>query len=345
MQSVSISIIVPFYNVENCVTYCIESLLCQTYDNYEIICVDDGSTDSTGMLLDSYLGFDRVKIFHKINGGLSDARNYGIQMACGEYITFVDGDDVVSPYYLEHMVYALSIDSRALIIGGFRKVLLCDAFNNSIIWEKPNASLKELSQAECIYEFLHNKVTESAWGKLAPKSAYSDGFFPVGKLYEDLYTFPALILQFEQIIILQSDDYGYVLRGGSIVRAKNTKIRQAKDYLDAVEALKALSEDEEQLAYRRTLAFMRMRPILKAVVDEPNEAKDLMKKELKETRKNRGILLKDEAINFEDKARICVYIASPPLHDILLEIIQRKEMYWMRRRRVLHKHEKRIICD
>ena len=92
-----ISIVVPVYNVEKYLGTCVESILKQTYSNIEVILVDDGSTDCSGKMCDHYMGQDeRIKVIHKKNGGLSDARNKGIIQAEGEYITFIDSDDVVS---------------------------------------------------------------------------------------------------------------------------------------------------------------------------------------------------------------------------------------------------------
>ena len=97
-----ISIIVPVYNVEKYLNRCIDSLISQTYQNIEIILVDDGSTDSSSEIVDGYLKKDnRIKVFHKDNGGLSDARNKGIEISKGKYLSFVDSDDYVTNTYIE----------------------------------------------------------------------------------------------------------------------------------------------------------------------------------------------------------------------------------------------------
>ena len=99
-----ISLIIPVYNVEKYLAKCMESVLAQTYDNFEAILVDDGSTDSSGKMCDEYAKKDtRVLVFHKENGGLSDARNYGVERAHGELVAFLDSDDFVSNDYLFHL--------------------------------------------------------------------------------------------------------------------------------------------------------------------------------------------------------------------------------------------------
>ena len=99
-----ISVIVPVYNVENYLKRCLDSIINQTYQNIEIILIDDGSTDNSGNLCEDYKKIDnRIKVVHKTNGGLSDARNTGIKKAKGKYITFVDSDDYVEYDYVEYL--------------------------------------------------------------------------------------------------------------------------------------------------------------------------------------------------------------------------------------------------
>ena len=103
-----ISVIVPVYNVEEYIDRCIRSILGQDYRFFELILVDDGSTDRSGMLCDKEAKFDaRIRAFHKPNGGLSDARNYGVQYARGDLITFIDSDDCVAPDYLSYLLHLL----------------------------------------------------------------------------------------------------------------------------------------------------------------------------------------------------------------------------------------------
>ena len=97
MEEVLISVIVPIYKVENYLHRCIDSILCQTYEQIEIILVDDGSPDQCGNICEEYRQIDsRIKVFHKNNGGLSDARNYGVERANGDFITFIDSDDYIA---------------------------------------------------------------------------------------------------------------------------------------------------------------------------------------------------------------------------------------------------------
>ena len=110
MKEVKITVIIPVYNVEKYLEQCIKSVIGQTYKNLEIILVDDGSTDKSGQICDKYAELDdRIFVIHKANGGLSDARNAGLEILSGEYVTFVDSDDYVSPIYIEAFYYAINM--------------------------------------------------------------------------------------------------------------------------------------------------------------------------------------------------------------------------------------------
>ena len=148
-----ISIVVPVYNVEKYLGTCVESILKQTYSNIEVILVDDGSTDCSGKMCDHYMGQDeRIKVIHKKNGGLSDARNKGIIQAEGEYITFIDSDDVVSSDYVEYLYNILEENDGDIAI--------CNPVhcypNEKIVFEQE--TFKRVYKAEdAIVEMLYQK--------------------------------------------------------------------------------------------------------------------------------------------------------------------------------------------
>ena len=126
-----VSIIVPVYNIENYIRVRVESILAQTYESFELILVDDGSKDNSGILCDEYAAIDsRVKVIHKENGGVSSARNAGLQQAKGEWIMYVDGDDWIDPEMMTEMIAVADRECAALIFGNFRFV--CEGNND---WE------------------------------------------------------------------------------------------------------------------------------------------------------------------------------------------------------------------
>ena len=178
-----ISVIVPVYNVEAYIRECIESLLCQTYRKFELIIVDDGSTDSCGLICDEYKKNDnRVTVIHKKNGGLSDARNTGLDIMNGSYVTFVDSDDVVSNIYLEEL-YKASVQYNADIVqcGMIRDIKgLNDTIQNS-----PQI----LHNSEILKSYLRFQGPKvMACGKLYKKGLFNELRFPCGIVDEDDFT-------------------------------------------------------------------------------------------------------------------------------------------------------------
>lgn len=210
-----ISVIVPCYKVERYLPKCIESILFQTYTNLEIILVDDGSPDNCGKMCDEYATQDsRIKVIHKKNGGLSDARNVAIDIAIGEYLTFVDSDDYISKDYIEAL-YNLIMKYNCGI-----SIVLPQTFKEN---EAP-VSLEETQYEKCFSKieamelmFYQKLFDNTAWGKLYHKSVFSTGIrYPKGLLYEDLPTTYLLFNQVEKIAFSNKKCYYYLLRGDSI---------------------------------------------------------------------------------------------------------------------------------
>lgn len=212
-----ISIIVPVYNVERYLDACMISILSQTYSNIEIILVDDGATDHSGKMCDHYAEVDeRVKVIHKENGGLSDARNRGILQAKGEYIGFIDSDDVVSLDFVEYL-YKLLKDSSA-------NIAICDLVhccpNKEIVFE--SETLKKIYESEdAIAEMLYQKsFLVSACGKLYRKEYFNETLFPYGILFEDSAVMYKIFDKAKKIVYGNAKLYGYIHREGSITTKK-----------------------------------------------------------------------------------------------------------------------------
>ena len=181
-----ISIIVPVYKVEKYLKRCVDSILTQTYQNMEVILVDDGSPDKCGAICDRYRETDnRVVVIHKKNGGLSDARNAAIPLAKGEYISFIDSDDWISSYYVEHLYKAVAKCDADIGISWFENVFEGKALQSKT--EEPLSNYECLTAEECLKKLLYqNGVEVCAWGKLYKTSLIKDLRYPVGKLYEDI---------------------------------------------------------------------------------------------------------------------------------------------------------------
>lgn len=226
-----ISIIVPIYNVEQYLPRCIDSLIRQTYRNIEIILVDDGSPDSCGEICEEYSKKDnRIKVIHKQNGGLSDARNAGLDIAQGDYLLFVDSDDWIEDETCE-TVLKFAIENKADIVPfGIAKV-----YENGTKKIQPIKLQKEVASAECIKALIY-KVEECglcnyAWNKLYSSILFEDLRFPKGLLYEDQGITYKLFHKSKRICVCHKKLYNYYQRNNSITGGGEYYPKQINDRL------------------------------------------------------------------------------------------------------------------
>lgn len=185
-----ISVIVPVYNVEKYLARCVDSIINQTYKDYELLLIDDGSTDNSGVICDQYAKSDnRIRVFHKKNGGLSDARNYGLDRVNGEYITFIDSDDFVGADYLSYL-YTMITERKAdiSIVSMMRTTSTEKSFCSST-----HRCVEYMGDAALAAMIREKEFNESACAKLYKKELFDDIRYPKGKLFEDLLTVPFLI--------------------------------------------------------------------------------------------------------------------------------------------------------
>lgn len=209
-----ISVIVPIYKVESFLSECIESIINQTYKNLEIILVDDGSPDNCGSICDEYAQKDdRIKVIHKPNGGLSDARNAGLKIFTGEYLVFVDSDDFMPKDAIEYM-HNLSIDNDAdLVIGGTEKF---DENTCEVIWSTYNGSesIQVFDKVEAMKDFFINGC--ASWARLYKRKVHENLFFPFSEINEDEAIVLAMLENCEKIVKSDKIVYNYRFRDNSI---------------------------------------------------------------------------------------------------------------------------------
>lgn len=223
-----ISIIVPIYKVEEYLCRCVDSLLVQTYGDFELILVDDGSPDGCGGICDSYAAADsRVRVIHKPNGGLSDARNAGMDIAAGEYIAFVDSDDWVAPEYLERLLEGLTVSGADICDCG---ILRTDGSNTIVPTPSsaPTIYNTEAALAELIQD---DEFHQHVWNKLYRRAVIADIRFPKGKLNEDEFFTYQVFGNAARIAKIPDVLYYYFQRPGSIM-GTSFNLRR----LDALEA-------------------------------------------------------------------------------------------------------------
>lgn len=213
-----ISVIVPVYNVEDYLARCVDSILAQTYSNLEVILVDDGAKDSSGAICDAYAAKDsRVKVIHKENGGLSSARNAGLEIAAGKYIAFVDSDDWIEPDAYSHLLDVMEKYGVRLVCGGrydvdggtgSKTVGLCPAMEEAITAEELVGRI-----------FLWDGCDSSACDKLYHRSVLEHFRFPEGKVCEDVPVTYKIVLAAGQVAMSDRPFYNYYHRPGSISMA------------------------------------------------------------------------------------------------------------------------------
>ena len=199
-----VSIIVPVYNVEQFLPKCIESITNQTYRDLEIILVDDGSLDRSGIICDEYSTKDeRIKVYHKKNGGLSDARNFGIARASGEYLGFVDGDDWIEPEMYEVLVNT-AVENNADIV-------YCGKFleypERTFVYQP--LCKKYIDNIELCKALIHDEIGTGIWSKLYHKHIFTDIEFPNGHVYEDTAVMFKFLLKATCLVTVSKPLYHY----------------------------------------------------------------------------------------------------------------------------------------
>lgn len=216
-QNVVLSVIVPVYNVEIYLKQCIDSLINQTFKGFEIILVDDGSTDNSGSICDEFAEkYDNVFAFHKQNGGLSSARNYGIEKARGEYLAFIDSDDFVESNMFEHLVgNALKYNADISMCNFFA------FFNDSkrISREIPEKETTVYRGNDVLLRLYHEF---SAWNKIYRRNLFDNIKYPEGKLYEDARTTYHLAAKCDCAVLSPLCLYNYRQRSSSIMGTFST---------------------------------------------------------------------------------------------------------------------------
>lgn len=235
MNSVQVSIIVPVYNVKRYLTECLDSILSQTYNNYELILIDDGSTDGSEAICDEFAEKDsRIIVIHKENGGIAEARNLGISKAKGEYICFVDSDDIVATTYIQ-VLYENVIKEDAGIV-------MCDYyhFNDG---ETITKAIRQKNKEKIV--ITENEMEDKAFSaentvkisipfnKIYKKSLFDRVKYPSGKIHEDAYVYHHLLHESGQIVFLPDVMYFYRKRADSITNCRFTT-KELEDSMGAV---------------------------------------------------------------------------------------------------------------
>lgn len=249
MNNPKISVIVPVYKVEAYLPKCIESIIGQTYENLEIILVDDGSPDGCGAICDEYAAKDdRITVIHQQNAGVSAARNAGLDAATGDYIGFVDSDDWIEPDMYEYLMQAVLTNHADIASCAFSR----DRDSNALVCEQIDAVV---TGTEAISMLIREKrIIEVLWNKLYRAELWKELRFPVGKRYEDAAVFHVFLDRAPKIIFLPQVKYHYVIRGEGFM--------QTASFREALMRWLVLAERREYLQTR----YPQLQPYLDAGV-------------------------------------------------------------------------------
>lgn len=293
-----ISVVVPVYKVEKYLNRCVDSIINQTYKNLEIILVDDGSPDGCPEICDEYAKKDsRIKVIHKENGGLSDARNVGIDIAKGKFITFIDSDDYINGNYIE-LLYHTCIENEADMAITSHKVI----YENGTVIEKETEEKINLNSKDVLNRILYDDgIDLSAWAKLYKRELFKEIRYPKDRLFEDAATTYKLIDECDKISINSKSTYNYIIRKDSITNKDFSKSK-----MDLIISTKEMTEyiknkypDLEKACNRRLMyAYL---STLSQLANSTTRSKEYITIIMQYINKNRKIVLKDNKIPRRDR--------------------------------------------
>ena len=316
-----VSVIVPVYKVEEYLRECIDSIIGQTYRNLEIILVDDGSPDNCGEICEEYARNDRrITVYHKENGGLSDARNYGIARAHGEYLTFVDSDDVIKANFVEETLRLIHKYDADIAMTGTH------IFRDSPNWSKYSEAKDYcLSPHDTLREALYQrKFDHGAWAKLYRHETWGNTEYPKGFYYEDAVTTYKIIFNSRRIALTEEESYGYRTRQGSIVKSTVAPqmlnvIPTSNEYYNAV-----VEKFPDLKAAASSRAFSLNRSVYLNFPFSRRKERMLVWAEMKKYR--RAIIFDPQARKRERIAALLSYLGADLFHILLSWLYRKQQM-------------------
>ena len=321
-----ISVIVPVYNVENYLERCMTSVLNQTYKNLEIILVDDGATDSSSKMCDEYARMDsRVRVIHKANGGLSDARNAGLSIATGEYIGYVDSDDWIELDMYERM-YEACIEHNAQLA----ECRYASEYKDKTVLGGKDKTLP-LTREELLKIYIsgHNEyvIYNSVWSKLFKKELVDGMQFPKGRNSEDIMYTTKAFCKLEKAVYIDSCLYHYVLdREGSIMNVARGE-RMFKDEIPFWREHISHIRENVSNEFADLAAYYFWRRLLFYFIDMKNSNnEEYAKKLVQEIMSDKLEILRvygTSMVAKGDKARMKLFMASPLMYSFVVKLYEK----------------------
>ena len=309
-----ISVIVPIYNVSEYLPKCIESIINSTYKNLEIILVDDGSTDASSVICDDYAKMDsRIKVIHKKNGGLSDARNKGIDIANGEYISFVDSDDYIDDNLYEYTIKEFDENIDIIVFGRYIE------YETKTDISVPQKNYITTGKNALIDLANFKGFDMAVWDKIYKKSIIGNLRFPFGKQNEDYYLTYKLLDNAENVKFIQKPFYHYVQRQNSISRGKNICFDAVDGSIEEVNYIRQKYPDLIEVAL--TNQFFAYVCIYNVAIKQKIKVTSEQRKIIKSNSWNLlNSVLKNTYLSFSKKIQALLFTLSLPLYKIIFII-------------------------
>ncbi|SKB64054.1 Glycosyltransferase involved in cell wall bisynthesis [Lachnospiraceae bacterium] len=279
MQKPLISVIIPVYHVDKYLGRCLNSILDQTYENLELIVVDDGSDDKCPEICDSFAEKDsRIIVIHKENGGVADARNCGLSKASGEFITFVDPDDYINKNMYDDMMHKLFENNADIVMCDFKYVYEDDVVSE--ISDHPSdVNVDIISGSDALYQsyssYKNGVLYSVLWNKICRRELYEDLVFPTGRIYEDEARVFMILYKAAKIAYIDHPYYFYHQHRQSIVgkRWNQTNLQLLDAYIDKLEFYGRKKEYE--LFEKELIHILHMFCYTKSKLDEEGIQMDL----------------------------------------------------------------------
>lgn len=316
-----ISVIVPVYNMEKYLKRCVDSILVQTYRQLEIILVDDGSTDTSPVICDDYAVKDkRIRVIHKENGGLSDARNAGLAIATGNYIGFVDSDDWIEPDMYKDMYEAVVKNRAQMAVCRYAEIYpdrIIDGSCNDVV---------VLSRDEVLDIFIceHSqyKIYNSVWSKLFQRELIGDTKFPKGRNSEDIVFTTKAFCRLKCCVYIDKAYYNYVKeREGSIMnsfagdRMLNDEIPFWREHIACIHQVKEeLGNKAEYYFYKRLIVYYLCAKVEARKQKELTEYAKALLLEIKKDKKRIRQVYRCDFVKKSDKYRMWMVLHMPKLY-------------------------------
>jgi len=262
-----ISVLVPVYNVEKYLRRCLDSILMQTWTDYEVVLVDDGSTDQSGAICDAYAAaHDCIRVIHQQNAGLAQVRNVSLAAARGEYITFVDSDDAIEPTCLEVLMRDLQETGADIAICSWSEVS-DDGVRTEITWDHKEQGFQVWTTEQAVKSLLYQQgIDNNTWGKLYTRAVLQGVAFPAGKVYEDIATTYQILLKGKRICYRPEALYLYTSNTAGISQSVFSPRR-----MDLIDMAEGMYRDIERRfpAYRRAAQARLLRAYIHVYLQIP----------------------------------------------------------------------------